>query len=125
MFMHQVLDSRDLPLRFVANTPSFRAEAGAYGKDTRGIMRQHQFHKVELVTIATPETSSMLHEEMVDDVEALIQTLELPYRKALLCSGDTGFAASVCYDIECWFPGQQAYREVSSISNCTDFQSKR
>lgn len=125
LFREQIIDANDLPINYVCQSPSFRAEAGAYGADTRGILRQHHFNKVELVKVSKPEDSHEQHLQMVHDVELLIQSLELPYRKVLLCSGDTGFAASICYDIEVWFPGQQRYREVASISNCSDFQSKR
>ena len=93
--------------------------------DLQGLLRQHQFHKVELVKICTPESSEIEHHRMVKDVETLLQSLELPYRKVLLCSGDVGFSARICYDLEVWLPGQQAYREISSISNCYDFQSRR
>ena len=90
-----------------------------------GLLRQHQFHKVELVKICTPESSDMEHHDMIEDVENLLQSLELPYRKVLLCSGDVGFSARICYDLEVWLPGQQEYREIASISNCYDFQSRR
>src|SRR5689334_21882822 len=103
------MDSNHLPIRYVCHSPCFRAEAGAYGHDTRGILRQHQFQKIELVKITTPEQSAVEHELMVNDVEELFQSLELPFRKVLLCSGDTGFAASMCYDIEVWLSGQKQY----------------
>ena len=90
-----------------------------------GLLRQHQFHKVELVKICTPESSDLEHHSMIEDVESLLQSLDLPYRKVLLCSGDTGFSARICYDLEVWLPGQQEYREIASISNCYDFQSRR
>ena len=125
LYKQQLLEASQLPIKHACHSPCFRAEAGSYGRDTRGLLRQHQFHKVELVKICTPESSSEEHEQMVSDVEALLQSLELPYRKMLLCSGDTGFSARICYDIEVWLPGQQMYREISSISNCHDFQSRR
>lgn len=121
----QLLNATDLPIRLVCSSPSFRAEAGSAGRDTRGLLRQHQFQKVEMVRICTPETSQAEHEALVGDAEALLESLELPYRRLLLCSGDTGFAARICYDLEVWLPGQQAYREISSCSNCYDFQSRR
>jgi seryl-tRNA synthetase len=125
LFKGQILCASQLPLKLVCYTPSFRAEAGSAGKDTRGLLRQHQFHKVELVKITTPDTSNAEHEQLTQDAEALLQSLQLPYRKMLLCSGDIGFAARICYDLEVWLPGQQQYREISSCSNCYDFQAKR
>lgn len=125
LFRDRLLNSTDLPLRLVSLSPSFRAEAGSHGKDTRGLLRQHQFLKVELVKICTPETSQTEHEALTNDAEELLKSLNLPYRKVLLCSGDTGFSARICYDLEVWLPGQQAYREISSCSNCYDFQAKR
>lgn len=125
LYRDQLLDADQLPIAHVCLTPSFRAEAGSYGRDTRGLLRQHQFYKVELVKICTPETSAIEHDKMCNDAEELLKSLELPYRKVLLCSGDIGFSARICYDIEVWLPGQQAYREISSISNCYDFQSRR
>jgi len=125
LFRDQILNGTDLPVYLVCSSPSFRAEAGSYGRDTRGLLRQHQFHKVELVKICTPESSSEEHEKLVADAEHILQSLELPYRKMLLCSGDTGFSARMCYDLEVWLPGQQEYREISSCSNCHDFQSRR
>ncbi|MGH7755204.1 MAG: serine--tRNA ligase, partial [Vulcanimicrobiaceae bacterium] len=114
-----------LPLQYVAATPCFRKEAGAAGKDTRGLMRQHQFEKVELVWLTEPERSDQAHERLCADAEALLAELELPYRVMLLCAGDTGFAAAKTYDLEVWLPSQATYREVSSASNCTDFQARR
>jgi seryl-tRNA synthetase len=108
-----------------ALTPCFRSEAGAAGKDTRGYIRQHQFEKVELVTICKPEDSAAEHERMTAAAEAILQLLELPYRKVLLCAGDMGFTARKTFDLEVWLPGQGAYREISSISNCGDFQARR
>ena len=125
LYRGQLLDSSQLPIKHVCHSPSFRAEAGSHGRDTRGLLRQHQFFKVELVKICTPETSNDEHEAMTLDAEALLESLGLPYRRVLLCSGDTGFSARICYDLEVWLPGQQAYREISSVSNCYDFQSQR
>jgi len=125
LYRDQLLDASQLPICHVCHSPSFRAEAGSYGRDTRGLLRQHQFHKVELVKICSAETSAEEHEKMAADAEQLLQSLELPYRKVLLCSGDIGFSARICYDIEVWLPGQQMYREISSISNCHDFQARR
>jgi seryl-tRNA synthetase len=115
----------DLPYRFTALTPCFRAEAGAAGKDTRGMIRQHQFYKVELVSITAPQQSEDEHQRMTGCAEEILKRLELPYRTMLLCSGDTGFASRKTYDIEVWLPGQDAYREISSCSNCGDFQARR
>lgn len=125
LYRDLLLDAAELPISHVCLSPCFRAEAGSYGRDTRGLLRQHQFHKVELVKIVSPETSSAEHEKMTGDAEALLQSLELPYRKVLLCSGDVGFSARICYDLEVWLPGQQEYREISSCSNCYDFQARR
>ncbi len=125
MYKDEILLETQLPLRHVCYSPCFRAESMSHGRDTRGIIRQHQFHKVELVKLCTPEQSEAEHQAMVKDVEELLESLELPYRRLLLCSGDTGFSARICYDIEVWMPGQQRYREVSSISNCHDFQARR
>ncbi len=121
----QILAEAALPLRLTALTPCFRSEAGAAGKDTRGYIRQHQFDKVELVTICRPEDSPAEHERMTAAAESILQALELPYRKMLLCAGDMGFTARKTYDLEVWLPGQGAYREISSISNCGDFQARR
>jgi seryl-tRNA synthetase len=121
----QILAEADLPIRMTALTPCFRSEAGAAGKDTRGYIRQHQFEKVELVTICRPEDSSAEHERMTAAAESILQALELPYRKMLLCAGDMGFTARKTYDLEVWLPGQNTYREISSISNCGDFQARR
>ena len=121
----QILAEADLPLRLTALTPCFRSEAGAAGRDTRGYIRQHQFEKVELVTICTPGDSAAEHERMTAAAEAILQGLDLPYRKMLLCAGDMGFTARKTYDLEVWLPGQQAYREISSCSNCGDFQARR
>ena len=121
----QILDEDMLPLRFTAGTPCFRAEAGAAGKDTRGMIRQHQFNKVELVSITTPEQSKDEHERMLACAEEVLRRLELHYRVVTFCTGDMGFAAEKTYDIEVWLPGQQAYREISSCSNCGAFQARR
>jgi seryl-tRNA synthetase len=121
----EILDERDLPLRFTACTPSFRSEAGAAGKDTRGMIRQHQFMKVELVSVTTPEQSEAEHERMTACAEEVLKRLGLAYRVMLLSSGDMGFAAQKTYDIEVWLPGQGTYREISSCSNCGAFQAQR
>ncbi|MGH8496421.1 MAG: serine--tRNA ligase [Gammaproteobacteria bacterium] len=120
-----ILDADALPLRYVAHTPCFRSEAGSYGKDTRGMIRQHQFEKVELVHIAQPEESEAEHELLTANAGKVLEQLELPYRVVTLCAGDTGFSASRTYDLEVWLPGQERYREISSCSNCTDFQARR
>ena len=121
----QILDGATLPLRFTALTPCFRAEAGAAGKDTRGMIRQHQFNKVELVSITRPADSEAEHERMTEAAEEVLKRLELPYRAVVLSTGDMGFAARKTYDIEAWLPGQGTYREISSCSNCGDFQARR
>jgi seryl-tRNA synthetase len=121
----EILDEARLPLRFTAHTPCFRAEAGAAGKDTRGMIRQHQFSKVELVSISHPSQSEAEHERMTACAEEVLKRLELPFRTVVLCTGDMGFAARKTYDIEVWLPGQNAYREISSCSNCGDFQARR
>ncbi len=120
-----ILDESQLPLRFTAGTYCFRAEAGAAGRDTRGMIRQHQFYKVELVSITTPEQSLAEHERMTGAAEKVLQLLELPYRKVTLCTGDMGFASQKTYDLEVWLPGQGKYREISSCSVCGDFQARR
>ena len=120
-----IVEADTLPLRFTAHSMCFRAEAGSYGRDTRGMIRQHQFEKVEMVQIATPDTSFQQLEEMVSHAEAVLQALGLPYRKVLLCTGDMGFAAVKTYDLEVWLPSQNTYREISSCSNCGDFQARR
>jgi seryl-tRNA synthetase len=116
---------QDLPLQFVAHTPCFRSEAGSYGRDVRGMIRQHQFEKVELVKIAKPEESMQLLEELTAHAEKILELLELPYRKVLLCTGDMGFGSTKTYDLEVWIPSQNAYREISSCSNMGDFQARR
>jgi seryl-tRNA synthetase len=120
-----ILEARDLPLRFTCHSPCFRSEAGSYGKDTRGMIRNHQFDKVELVQIVRPEHSTEAHEELTRNAETILQRLELPYRAMVLCTGDTGFAAAKTYDLEVWLPGQKAYREISSCSNFEAFQARR
>ena len=121
----QILPATALPKRLTALTQCFRSEAGAAGRDTRGLIRQHQFEKVELVAIAHPDESDAEHERMTRAAEGVLEALELPYRRMLLCSGDMGFAARKTYDLEVWLPGQQRYREISSCSNCGDFQARR
>jgi seryl-tRNA synthetase len=121
----EILAPATLPLQYTAYSPCFRKEAGAAGKDTRGLIRQHQFEKVELVWLTEPERSAEALERLTADAEALLAELELPYRVVMLCSGDVGFASAMTYDIEVWLPGQNRYREISSCSNCTDFQARR
>jgi seryl-tRNA synthetase len=121
----QILDEAALPIRLTALTPCFRSEAGAAGKDTKGLIRQHQFEKVELVSITRPEDSEAEHERMTRAAEGVLQALGLPYRRLLLCTGDMGFGARKTYDLEVWLPGQGLYREISSCSNCGDFQARR
>lgn len=120
-----ILEAKDLPLSYVAWTPCFRAEAGSSGRDTKGLIRTHQFQKVELVKITTAESSDEEHELLTSHAEACLQALELPYRKVRLCSGDIGFSARHCYDLEVWLPGAGEYREISSCSNTGDFQARR
>jgi seryl-tRNA synthetase len=120
-----IIDEASLPLRLTALTPCFRSEAGASGKDTRGMIRQHQFQKVELVSITTPEQSEAEHERMVECAESILKRLELPFRTVLLCAGDMGFTVRKTYDLEVWLPSQKTYREISSCSNCGDFQARR
>lgn len=120
-----IVADAELPIRFTALTPCFRSEAGAAGRDTRGMIRQHQFDKVELVSITRPEDSDAEHDRMTNCAEAVLERLELPYRRMLLCTGDMGFTARKTYDLEVWLPGQAQYREISSCSNCGDFQARR
>ncbi len=120
-----IIEAERLPLRYVAHTPCFRSEAGSYGKDTRGMIRQHQFEKVEMVQIVHPEESWEVLEQLTGHAERVLQLLELPYRVVVLCAGDLGFSAAKTYDLEVWLPGQQKYREISSCSNFTDFQARR
>jgi seryl-tRNA synthetase len=121
----EIIAGDRLPLKLTAHTPSFRSEAGSYGKDTRGMFRVHQYDKVELVQIVAPDQSYLALEEMTAQAERVLQKLELPYRVVALCTGDLGFAAAKCYDLEVWLPGQQTYREISSCSNCEAFQARR
>jgi seryl-tRNA synthetase len=121
----EMLEVTDLPLRYTAYTPCFRSEAGSYGRDTRGLIRQHQFEKVELVKLCQPETSDDEHEKLTADAEHILQMLGLPYRTVVLSTGDMGFGARKTYDIEVWLPSQKTYREISSCSNCGDFQARR
>jgi seryl-tRNA synthetase len=121
----QIIEARDLPLKYVAHSPCFRSEAGAAGKDTRGMIRQHQFDKVEVVQIVAPEHSRAAHEELTGHAEAVLQQLELPYRVVALCAGDIGHGSSKTYDIEVWLPAQQRYREISSCSNFESYQARR
>ncbi|MGL4254505.1 MAG: serine--tRNA ligase [Fusobacteriaceae bacterium] len=121
----EILDEKDLPKYLTAYSPCFRREAGSYGRDVKGLIRQHQFNKVEMVKLATPETSYDELEKMVVNAETILQKLELPYRIVLLCSGDMGFGSSKTYDLEVWLPSQNKYREISSCSNCGDFQARR
>jgi seryl-tRNA synthetase len=121
----RILDEEALPLRFTALTPCFRSEAGAAGRDTRGLIRQHQFDKVELVAITTPEQSEAEHQHMLASAESILEALGLPFRRMLLCTGDMGFSARKTFDLEVWLPGQRRYREISSVSNCGDFQARR
>jgi seryl-tRNA synthetase len=125
LVMGQIVPEEELPLRFTALTPCFRSEAGASGRDTRGMIRQHQFNKVELVSITTPEQSGDEHERMVACAETVLKRLELPFRTMLLCAGDMGFGARKTYDLEVWIPSEDRYREISSCSNCGDFQARR
>ena len=121
----QIIDADRLPLKYASHTPCFRSEAGSYGKDTKGMIRQHQFEKVELVQIVRPEDSNKVLEELTAHAEKILQLLELPYRKVILCGGDLGFAASKTYDLEVWLPSQDTYREISSCSCFTDYQARR
>ncbi len=125
VYRDEILDIQQLPLKLTAHTPCFRSEAGSYGRDTRGLIRQHQFEKVELVNIVAPEYSMQALEEMTACAEKVLQLLELPYRVMLLCAGDMGFSAVKTYDLEVWLPSQNTYREISSCSNCGDFQARR
>jgi seryl-tRNA synthetase len=125
LYRDEILDEADLPIALTAYTPCFRAEAGAAGKDTRGLIRQHQFQKVELVKFARPEESDAEHEKLTRDAESILEALGLPYRRVLLCTGDTGFSAAKTYDLEVWLPGQGLHREISSCSNFEAFQARR
>jgi len=125
MHSNQILEEADLPLSYCALTPCFRAEAGSYGRDTRGLIRTHQFYKVEMVKITTPETSDEEHEKLTRHAGECLEELKIPYKKMRLCSGDVGFSAKHCYDLEAWLPSTQDYREISSCSNTGDFQARR
>jgi seryl-tRNA synthetase len=125
IYAGEILAEADLPFKFTAYTPCFRSEAGSYGRDTRGLIRQHQFNKVEMVKITTPESSFDELESLLANAETILQRLELPYQVLTLCTGDLGFSATKTYDIEVWMPGQDKYREISSCSNCLDFQARR
>lgn len=125
LYRDEILDETRLPVSLTAYTPCFRAEAGAAGKDTRGIIRQHQFQKVELVKFSRPEESNAQHEQLTRDAEEILEALNLPYRRVLLCTGDTGFSSAKTFDLEVWLPGQQLYREISSCSNFESFQARR
>ena len=125
VYANETIDEKKLPIKFTAFTPCFRSEAGSYGRDTKGLIRQHQFNKVELVKYTTPDTSYDELESLLLNAETILQRLELPYKVVTLCSGDLGFAATKTYDIEVWMPGQDKYREISSCSNCETFQAKR
>ncbi len=125
LYRAEILEADQLPIKHCAYTPCFRREAGSYGKDTRGLIRLHQFNKVELVKIVYPNTSEQEHENLVNDAEAILQALKLPYRVLELCTGDLGFGAAKCYDLEVWLPSSDSYREISSCSNCWDFQARR
>jgi len=121
----EIIEHKHLPLKYTSATPCFRAEAGSAGRDVRGLMRLHQFDKVEMVCLTEPEDSERVHQEMICQAEALLQALELPYRVVLLCAGDIGFSARKCYDLEVWTPHEKTYREISSVSNCGPFQARR
>ena len=121
----QILSAEQVPAKFVCHSPCFRSEAGSYGQDTRGLIRQHQFEKVELVQLVKPEDSDQVHEELTSNAESILKKLELPYRVIVLCGGDTSFSASKTYDLEVWLPAQNTYREISSCSNFRDFQARR
>lgn len=125
LLQDRIVDAAQLPLRFVCHTPCFRSEAGSYGRDTRGMIRQHQFEKVELVQLVAPATSYAALEQLTANAETVLERLELPYRRMALCTGDMGFSSAKTYDLEVWLPGQNAYREISSCSNFEDFQARR
>ena len=125
MVADEIIDANELPLKFTSHTPCFRREAGSYGQDTKGMIRQHQFEKVELVQIVRPEDSWQALEDLTGHAEGILQALELPYRTVVLCGGDLGFSAAKTIDLEVWLPGQSQYREISSCSNFGDFQARR
>ena len=124
-YAHEILSEKDLPLKFVSYSPCFRSEAGSYGKDTKGLLRQHQFTKVELVVFSHPDCSYQMLEELTGHAEKILIDLEIPYRVVSLCTGDLGFSSAKCYDIEVWLPFEKDYREISSCSNCEDYQARR
>ena len=125
LYANTIIAKKDLPIKMTAHTPCFRKEAGSYGKDTRGMIRQHQFEKVEMVQIVHPDDSNQALEDMTACAEGILKALEIPFRTIILCTGDMGFGAAKTYDIEVWLPGEDQYREISSCSNCTDFQARR
>jgi seryl-tRNA synthetase len=125
LYRDEILAAEELPVSLTALTACFRSEAGSYGRDVRGVIRQHQFSKVEMVKFAKPEQSAAAHEQMTRDAETILERLELPYRRMLLCAGDMGFSAAKTFDLEVWLPGQSTYREISSVSNCESFQARR
>ena len=125
LYKNKIINLNDLPIKMTSHTPCFRSEAGSYGKDTKGIIRQHQFEKVEIVQIVEPEKAEESLEDILQSAESILESLNLPYRRVLLASGDTGFSASKTVDLEVWLPGQKSYREISSCSIFTDFQSRR
>ncbi len=125
LYRDEIIDVDQLPIAHCAHTPCFRREAGSYGRDTRGLIRLHQFNKVELVKVVSPDTSEEEHEKLVRNAEEILEALKLPYRKVELCTGDLGFGAAKCYDLEVWLPSADTYREISSCSNCNDFQARR
>ena len=125
LYAGEIIPHAQLPIRLTALSDCFRSEAGSAGRDTRGMLRQHQFHKVELVSIVAPEDSGAEHERMTRAAETVLERLDLPYRRVLLCAGDTGFSAAKTFDLEVWLPGQAAWREISSCSNTRDFQARR
>ena len=125
LYREEILEAEQLPIKHCAYTPCFRREAGSYGRDTKGLIRLHQFNKVELVKLVKPETSAAEHEALVQNAEAILQALKLPYRVIELCTGDLGFGAAKCYDLEVWLPSSETYREISSCSNFHDFQARR
>ncbi len=125
IYRNKIIEKKDLPINLTANTACFRSEAGSAGKDTKGVIRLHQFHKSELVSICLPEQSDQIHEKITKQAESILEKLELPYRRVLLCTGDTGFSSAKTYDLEVWLPSYQTYKEISSCSNCRDFQARR
>ena len=125
MVRDEILEASTLPLKYVCHTPCFRSEAGSYGKDTRGMIRQHQFEKVEMVTICSADQALAEHDRMTRCAEAVLEALEIPYRTIVLCTGDMGFGAQKTHDLEAWLPGQGRYREISSVSTCGTFQARR